>query len=367
MAVARAIQAGSGAIARYLLAFAIARATAHARCPHQVGRAFSRQLVAPLSLLHDPHLYQPAGNQAERPALTPHAASPYILPRAPAPHGAAHVPPPRCRARPATRPCEPWLRRALSDAAPLVRGPFRCRRAVAVWMHGAATPQALCRCNAGWRGVGCELRACPGSTSGADGGAPCGSAGCVECSGHGSCDASTGVCACSWPWSGAACDVHGCGPLGCGAHGRCLPVGTAHGAPAVGARRYACACETGWTGEDCSLRACAGGCGDAGWCHNGTCICHPGSEVAGSCSPAAAARKLSLDCSMRCVSGCADLCARGGAATPLEEHDPFGDHVSSHVAMLPLVPGAQDSALAGGPVACEAECSSRCLAICATG
>ena len=121
------------------------------------------------------------------------------------------------------------------------------------------------------------MKACPGSTS-ADGGASCGSGGCLECSGHGSCDQETGTCARAAPWSGEGCEVHGCGPSGCGAHGECVAVGGTMGG------RYACACEPGWTGEDCSLRACDESCGDAGWCYNGTCTCYPGSEVEGGCS-----------------------------------------------------------------------------------
>jgi hypothetical protein len=246
----------------------------------------------------------------------------------------------------------------------------------AVWMQGAATPQALCRCEPGYRGVGCELRACPGSTS-SDGGAQCDGGGCAECSGHGECDASTGVCSCAAPWSGAACDVHGCGATGCGPHGTCVLAASAGGAGGAGGAgaRHACACEPGWSGEDCRLRTCDGGCGDAGWCFNGTCVCYPGSEADGRCSRAAGARTLTLDCSMRCMSGCATLCAN--AATDAVPHQPMMEATAAHrhgssrsdgrssAAMVPHAPAG--GAAVDERVACEAECSSKCLAVCASG
>ena len=200
----------------------------------------------------------------------------------------------------------------------------------------AAAPQGLCKCDPGWRGVGCELRSCPGSTS-ADGGVACGSGGCVECSGHGTCNTGTGACECAAPWSGESCSQHGCGPAGCGAHGKCVPIATVSPVTAS-LGRYACACEPGWTGADCSLRECIGGCGGMGWCHDGSCLCYPGSQKTdeGSCVKSAGRpRRLSLQCSLQCVTGCTDLCAR---------------QVSG-----------------GGSARCEAECSKKCLQVCASG
>jgi len=205
-----------------------------------------------------------------------------------------------------------------------------CESSAPTWL-GVSAAQALCKCDPGWRGVGCEQRTCPASSS-TDGGSTCGSGGCAECSRHGTCNPATGACDCAAPWSGPACDVFGCGPKGCGTHGECVAIGTT---PST-LGRYGCACEPGWGAEDCTLQDCANGCGDAGWCLNGICLCYPGSEAKGKCS--SAANQLSLRCSLRCVNGCASLCARG-------------------------VAGAEQ----GARVACEAECSRRCLQVCATG
>ena len=211
-----------------------------------------------------------------------------------------------------------------------------CEATSAAWLGSAAAPQGLCKCDPGWHGVGCELRSCPGSTS-ADGGVACGSGGCVECSGHGTCNTGTGACECAAPWSGESCSQHGCGPAGCGAHGKCVPIATVSPVTAS-LGRYACACEPGWTGADCSLRECIGGCGGMGWCHDGSCLCYPGSQKTdeGSCVKSAGRpRRLSLQCSLQCVTGCTDLCAR---------------QVSG-----------------GGSARCEAECSKKCLQVCASG
>ena len=210
----------------------------------------------------------------------------------------------------------------------------------ASWLGSAVPPQPLCKCNPGWRGVGCELRQCPGSTS-ADGGVSCGSGGCVECSGHGECDGATGTCECAVPWSGEGCAQYGCGPKGCGVHGKCVPIATIAPGAASSLGKFGCACEPGWSGDDCSLRECKGGCGGAGWCHDGTCLCYPGSEpIEGgkSCAKTYGHHQLSLQCSLQCVNGCAGLCAR----------QPTGG-------------GGRER------VACEAECSQKCLHVCAQG
>ncbi len=210
-----------------------------------------------------------------------------------------------------------------------------CSRSAPAWL-GYSAPQALCVCAPGWRGVSCELRACPGTTS-SDGGEACAAeAGCVECSGHGSCG-DDGVCTCVAPWSGDDCARYGCGPAGCGAHGTCMPTEVAG--------HYACACEPGWGGDDCSLRACGGGCGGAGWCRDGACVCFPGAatDEAGVCSKAAARREVSLECSLKCVRGCAELCEPGQGS---------GDG---------LGPGG----VGKSELACNAECTGQCVKVCA--
>ena len=119
----------------------------------------------------------------------------------------------------------------------------------------------------------CDVRACPGSTSN-DGGQPCAATGCVECSGHGSCDSEHGACTCSPPWFGDDCSMYaartgglhtsarltydgghfsnryGCGFLhgnGCGPHGTCMQSyeDTSALEPGVKGPVFRCACDEG--------------------------------------------------------------------------------------------------------------------------
>ena len=107
----------------------------------------------------------------------------------------------------------------------------------------------------------------------------------------------TGKCTCAAPWSGEGCSECGCGPAG--RRARQVRADRGDRARRVGSLgKFGCACEPGWGGDDCSLRECKGGCGGAGWCHDGTCLCYPGSRrsTAARAAPSPTATTSSRSC-----------------------------------------------------------------------
>lgn len=115
--------------------------------------------------------------------------------------------------------------------------------------HGKCTKELKCECEEGFRGEACTERVeCPGG-----------------CSGHGSCDHSTGDCTCAEGFRGAACSKRTC-PNGCSDHGTCGDDGE-------------CTCEEGWDGEDCAThkehqpRQCPKQCSGHGTCDQETLNC----------------------------------------------------------------------------------------------
>jgi syndecan 4 len=79
------------------------------------------------------------------------------------------------------------------------------------------------------------------------------------------------MCVCSAGYSGVDCSekvcpgviVKGDERLVCSGHGECNT-------------RKVCECAAGWAGEDCSMRACPSACSYKGFCLNGTCYCADG-------------------------------------------------------------------------------------------
>lgn len=65
-----------------------------------------------------------------------------------------------------------------------------------------------------------------------------------DCSGHGTCDYSTGTCQCWNGHRGLDCSVPDRCPRDCSGHGTCTPAG--------------CVCTEGWFGDDCARPLCAG-------------------------------------------------------------------------------------------------------------
>jgi hypothetical protein len=98
--------------------------------------------------------------------------------------------------------------------------------------------RAVCLCEPGWAGPGCEEREGAASPLELGGFTKSGESCAVgrDCSGHGACN--NGTCWCDAGWAGRECDWKRC-PFDCGGHGAC----DGHGR---------CACETGWVGFDCS-------------------------------------------------------------------------------------------------------------------
>jgi len=89
------------------------------------------------------------------------------------------------------------------------------------------------------------------------------------CSGHGTCDTTTGTCKCDPGFENGDCSAKSCaaGPNGepCGGHGLCTD--------------GVCECVPGWGGDSgaCGAQLCTLDCGDHGHCGDaGTCICQQG-------------------------------------------------------------------------------------------
>lgn len=101
-----------------------------------------------------------------------------------------------------------------------------------------------------------------------------------NCSGHGTCNTTTGKCSCEGKYIGLDCGELTCED--CGQHGKC------------DSRSGLCTCETGWTGEKCDTPyiECLPNCNtEGGYCdtNTGKCICKDGYHgvtcSAKECSP----------------------------------------------------------------------------------
>lgn len=87
----------------------------------------------------------------------------------------------------------------------------------------------------------------------------------VECSGRGSCDASTGRCTCYSGFSGEACQRTVC-PSDCSGHGVCQDLrrfaadaGQTYDAAYDANKQMGCLCDNGYRGPDCSMVECPSG------------------------------------------------------------------------------------------------------------
>ena len=128
------------------------------------------------------------------------------------------------------------------------------------------TNSGLCKCNDGWAGDDCSIKAKPCSK---------------DCPKNSTCDLTSGQCKCDDGWSGDDCSVkiipckNGCFPDG----GKC---DTTTGN---------CICNDGWSGDDCSKRVCKNNCSGHGSCNTktGVCICdspYSGEDCSSTCNPA---------------------------------------------------------------------------------
>ena len=199
-----------------------------------------------------------------------------------------------------------------------------------------------CKCESGWRGADCSLKACAATKLGDDGAGECcghglclsdGTCECADgygplnpwdraapndCCGRvcaadcgaaekrGYCDTRTGKCSCLPGWAGADCARALC-PNACSGHGKC----------AVDGGTSRCVCEAGWGGDDCATAACTGDCSGRGVCIDAQCRCL-GAFTGRNCE----LRRCADDCSFRgrCVqspSGGPPTCAcAAGASGP---------------------------------------------------
>jgi hypothetical protein len=123
--------------------------------------------------------------------------------------------------------------------------------------HGTCdTTTGTCKCDPGFEDGDCSVKSCAAGPNGE----PCG--------GHGLC--TDGVCECVPGWGGdsGACSAQLC-TLDCGDHGHCGDVGT-------------CVCQQGWTGENCRDPMCPNDCSAHGSCtfvssdSPGQCLCEYG-------------------------------------------------------------------------------------------
>jgi len=184
-----------------------------------------------------------------------------------------------------------------------------CPRACS--FHGRCVAGGLCRCDDGWTGPTCLQPQCPGTIT--VNGFASNPKVDVPCSGHGECSgAAEGTpsysCDCEPGWTGLNCSRRQCirvqerhlrsarivsdgitrsvrqgvldgaessegsgrnlwsayvGKSGCGEHGYCVN-GT-------------CFCDQGWAGFDCDVQSCPNSCSGRGVCRsNGTCLCPTG-------------------------------------------------------------------------------------------
>ena len=132
-------------------------------------------------------------------------------------------------------------------------------------------------CDRGWHGHNCSLASCP-----------------RNCSGHGTCDVTTGVCACDVGWNlHSTCALQECASNctnGVCVDGSCecnpgyegddcetfVCINSCSGHGNCNEEMQRCVCFPWWTGELCDTRLCPRDCSGHGYCDDGRCVCEPG-------------------------------------------------------------------------------------------
>lgn len=162
----------------------------------------------------------------------------------------------------------------------------------------------VCECFAGFDGPGCSDLVAAGACPDA-------------CSGHGACNATTGVCSCAPGWTGLSCNMLLCLPNEAPTLAQpncqskcplvlprmCTHTNAAHGActlSSTGPKATMCTCAAGFSGPECAQRTCMpDSCANGAECvqqadgQKPTCIC--GSGYAGlRCSLRVASAPLSM-------------------------------------------------------------------------
>ncbi len=130
----------------------------------------------------------------------------------------------------------------------------------------------VCKCNNSF-GKYCEQIACP-----------------KACSGHGTCDTTTGTCSCANGFGGKDCSEPSCDPHDCNKNGKCEMVSERNKFGVALSVRPRCVCNAGWTGVKCDVKVCDKDCSNRGTCADGKCFCAPGfqgknCEIGPICTP----------------------------------------------------------------------------------
>ena len=186
--------------------------------------------------------------------------------------------------------------------------------------HGTCKTDGNCTCDTGWNGDD----ACSTCTSGW-GGADCACNPATTCSGHGTCDPTTGECHCTQGtgWMGtdcAACKTGWTDECTTAPSTGCVPPCDVHGTCTNGA----CACDKGWDG-DATCSTCTSGWGGA------DCTCNPATTCSGhgTCDPTTGECHctqgtgwMGTDCAA-CKTGWTDECTTApstGCVPPCDVH-----------------------------------------------
>eukprot|EP00164_Ancoracysta_twista_P009485 GFYU01014049.1.p1 GENE.GFYU01014049.1~~GFYU01014049.1.p1 ORF type:complete len:779 (-),score=186.60 GFYU01014049.1:160-2331(-) len=115
--------------------------------------------------------------------------------------------------------------------------------------HGSCNhTSGVCECLQGFTGANCSALVCPG-----------------DCSGHGLCDSVTGDCHCGDGWHGPDCGTEDDQPVPC--PDNCSGFGTCDPTSGV------CACMKGHHGDNCAQKDCPEGCEGHGDCNENTGVC----------------------------------------------------------------------------------------------
>jgi len=158
--------------------------------------------------------------------------------------------------------CKSGTYSARQKSCELKKCPVKKGNGVPCSGHGECQAETgVCKCHKTWAGDKCHQKACAGSIPG-ELYAPSHH---NVCSGRGACDASTGQCQCKSPFKGAGCEFSGC-INDCTGHGKC------------DSRQGTCRCVAPYSGPACEMRRCPGGCSGHGTCDrlSGRCTCQDG-------------------------------------------------------------------------------------------